>query len=427
MKKGTLLLFAAMLLIAPSTLFAEGQQESGVPTLRFSHGWGGADPRGAIFESMLDEYIASVGDGVVIEPEFVFSTDRIQKVQVDVASGNPPDVFIYWASESNLGDMARNDVLVPMSELLPELEVERDQFFGWETTNIDGEYYGIPIEAFSGFFLANQSLFDEHGLEIPTTMAELEDVSAEFREAGIVPFAMSSQAGDPGHLFFSSLVYQFEGGLEDTQAMYQSKDFDYAANRRAAEVIADLIEMNALPEDTISNGGWAPQTALFTSGRAAMIHSFPWMTGDFVNNGTPEDYVVADIPNVDGGGRASESFNVGGISAIVTVSRKGWDDPAKREHIIDFVNWLVSDELQRAMIEEAGHSSAKLVEYDMSSLTQLERDIIAKQQTEDLLPMHEEFFENTEEFDFYKRSIDELFAGLPPEEFIERVQRQLNQ
>jgi len=306
---------------------------------------------------------------------------------VDIASGSPPDVMLYWAYEANIGDMVRNGVLLEMEE-------------------------------FSGFFLANERIFDELGLEVPSTMEELSAAAPVLRDAGYIPLAMSSQNGDPGHLFFSALTYQFEDGLTDTQAMFQARNFDYPANRRAAETVEELIEMAAIPNDTISTGGWAAQTALFTSGRAAMIHSFPWMIPDFLNDGAIEDYVVTDIPRLPGATRDPADFTVGGISQIVVVSQKAWDNPTKRPHVIEFVEWLVSDGVLATLAEETGMPVAKNVAFDTSGLSSLERE-------QDLLPLHEAYFADSEDFDFYKRSVDELFAGMAATEFVERVDGQL--
>jgi raffinose/stachyose/melibiose transport system substrate-binding protein len=408
-----------------SPVIAGGQQDGGVPTLRFSHGWDGSDQKSEAFQPLLQEYIESHRDTVVIEPEFVLSTDRIQKVQVDIASGSPPDVMLYWAYEANIGDMVRNGVLLDMEEFFEESAVSREQFAGWPAVEIDGGVYGIPLESFSGFFLANERIFDELGLEVPSTMEELSAVAPVLRDAGYIPLAMSSQNGDPGHLFFSALTYQFEDGLTDTQAMFQARNFDYPANRRAAETVEELIGMAAIPNDTISTGGWAAQTALFTSGRAAMIHSFPWMIPDFLNDGTIEDYVVTDIPRLPGATRDPADFTVGGISQIVVVSQKAWDNPTKRPHVIEFVEWLVSDGVLATLAEETGMPVAKNVAFDTSGLSSLERQILDHQRAQDLLPLHEAYFADSEDFDFYKRSVDELFAGMGAAEFVERVDGQL--
>lgn len=418
---GALAFFA----LAVSPVVAGGQQDGGVPTLRFSHGWDGSDQKSEAFQPLLQEYIETKRDTVSIEPEFVLSTDRIQKVQVDIASGSPPDVMLYWAYESNIGDMVRNGVLLEMENFFEESELSQEQFTGWPAVEIGGGLYGIPIESFSGFFLANERIFDEVGLDVPSTMEEFSSAAPVLRDAGYIPLAMSSQNGDPGHLFFSALTYQFDDGLTDMQAMFQNRVFDYPANRRAAEAVEDLIALEAIPNDTISTGGWAAQTSLFTSERAAMIHSFPWMIPDFLNDGTIEDYVVADIPRLPGAVRDPAEYTVGGISQIVVISQQAWDNPTKRPHVIDFVEWLVSDDVLARLAEETGMPVAKNVNFDTSSLSSLERQILDHQKGQNLLPLHEAYFADSEDFDFYKRSVDELFAGMVAAEFVERVDEQL--
>ncbi|MFI8527465.1 ABC transporter substrate-binding protein [Promicromonospora sukumoe] len=84
-----------------------------------------------------------------------------------------------------------------------------------ETTTSDGEVKALPIlTAGSEFYLYNETLFEELGLELPTDYASLVEVSKAAQDAGYSSFAMG--AADTWHAadFFVWLSTQYGDGGE---------------------------------------------------------------------------------------------------------------------------------------------------------------------------------------------------------------------
>ena len=83
---------------------------------------------------------------------------------------------------------------------------------------------------------------------------------------------------------------------------------------------------------------------MFGDGEAAFLIDGSWKVGHFVENyaDTLDDYVVSYVP---GKGDRSASEAIGGISMGYFITRKAWDDPAKREAAVAFVSHLTSDEV----------------------------------------------------------------------------------
>ena len=59
---------------------------------------------------------------------------------------------------------------------------------------------------------------------MPTTYAELKEVSKVFVENGIVPINMGSKGGNPGHLFYNAILAQLENGISDAGSMGTTYD-----------------------------------------------------------------------------------------------------------------------------------------------------------------------------------------------------------
>ena len=80
--------------------------DTSVPTIRFAYNWTGtADPKNATYEKMITDYVEEHKTEVNIILETASGMDLQDKIKVDLAAGDLPDVFMYWGGESNLGSM----------------------------------------------------------------------------------------------------------------------------------------------------------------------------------------------------------------------------------------------------------------------------------------------------------------------------------
>mgnify|MGYP002581526999 FL=1 len=92
-----------------------------VPTIRFAYNWTGtADPKNATYEKMIMDYVEEHKDSVNIVLETASGMDLQDKIKVDLAAGDLPDVFMYWGGESNLGSMVENGLLVDVDAYCAE-------------------------------------------------------------------------------------------------------------------------------------------------------------------------------------------------------------------------------------------------------------------------------------------------------------------
>ena len=81
---------------------------------------------------------------------------------------------------------------------------------------------------------------------------------------------------------------------------------------------------------------------LFNAGDAAFLIDGSWKVGYFTQNAADiNDFAIAYVP-AKGDRKASEA--IGGISMGYFITTKAWNDPAKREAAVKFVEMLTSDE-----------------------------------------------------------------------------------
>ncbi len=393
------------------------KEQSAIPTIRFAYSWSND------FSELLEEYTDSVKDKVKIKSEINVGLQHKQKILIDVASDTLPDVFTFWSYETNLGDFAENGSIIDVQEYFDASEtVDRSDFYpsALEATIVEGVNYAVPYERFYGFYVINTEIFNACDLKVPETWEDIRDITPVLLERNIIPLSIGSFKGDPGHLFFSALTYQSQNGYRDTVAMKETNNFIYPGTVAAARAVRQLIDYNAIPGNTISAGSWDHQINDYNEQKAAMIYTFNWNLALFEPEIADQSRIVP-VPRINSNVVDTSTFTVGGIAMNICISTESWNDPEKRDHITRLVDWLVSDEIFIARLEQQGTFPTKkgVPEYKNSMYGKVEEHI----QSIKVYGIHEFFFRSLNAFNHYKEANDFLWNGAyTANEFLEYVQ-----
>lgn len=398
---------------------------SGIPEIRFAYNWTGtAETKNAEFEKRLTEYVEAHKDSVKFVLETAADMTLQDKIKVDLAADDLPDVFLYWGGESNIGSMVENGLLVDVDTYCADSEqIRREQ---WpESTFVDstigGKSYMFPMETFKWFTIYNQALFDEYDLSIPETYEDLKKVSEVFTANGITPIAVGSQGGDYGHVFYNELLYQLKGGVEDTRDLAEDHQFSSDATLEAAQYVDEMRELQMFPSDTIANGGATNATLLYTQSKAAMMLCAPWLL-ESIDAAVLETSVIAPFPALPDAVVNPSDFNMGSVSEGLCITKDGFEDPAKHDAIVEFCDFLLADETFY-ILAMTNTMPAKEITVDESELSEwMAKAIEATNGQETYQPLWF-LLPTTDVATTYSDALDELFAGaIDAEEFVDKVQ-----
>ncbi len=107
--------------------------------------------------------------------------------------------------------------------------------------------------------------------------------------------------------------------------------------------IKDLYERGYFPSNTLTATD-AETVQMFGDGEAAFLIDGSWKVGYFEGNHGDQlgDYAISYVP-AKGQRVASEA--IGGISMGYFITTRAWEDPAKREAAVAFVQHMTSDEV----------------------------------------------------------------------------------
>lgn len=309
----------------------------------------GADK--AALEYAVDAFNENTDSGYQVEMVAIQNDNYKERLVVAMSSGECPDMYTSW-SGGPMNEYIDSGFAQPVDDLYEEYGLN-DIFMEAATAqaSYNGHIYAVPTYnvSLAGIFY-NTEIFDEYGLEVPTTLSELEAVCDTLVENGITPFALANAPKWTGSMFYQCLVARY-AGLEPFQAAVDgSGSFEDECFQWAGEKIQEWVQKGYFPEGVNSldeDAGQAKQ--LMYQETAAMMLTGSWYTGTFSTD-SPEFYEKIDwfsFPAVDESD-ADTSIQIGTIGdQFVSFNCEG----EKLDAAFECASYYASDEAQQVMVD----------------------------------------------------------------------------
>lgn len=328
----------------------EEESEEQPVTLRTVSQFGGTDPAAAVYQAILEDFRAD-NPKITVEDESVTVDEAWKaKVATDFAAGNEPDViFTYTGIDAKV--MIEQGKIVSLEEIrekFPDYASNISEGILNSVQEFDGNTYAVPVRGFYEGLFINKPIFEAYGLDLPTDWEKLEIAVQVLRENDIVPIAAT--LGERPDYWIEHLILS-QGGIK----VHRNQDMAAVKEDWVAGLghFKTLYDMGAFPEDT-NTASNDVMTELFGKGDAAMLLDGNWAIGTFDN---PDDVTVIPVPVVPGG-VADPSDIIGGFPAGWYITRKAWEDPAKRSAAVKYITAMTSTESIEAFVTEGSASVA---------------------------------------------------------------------
>ncbi|QRM56419.1 ABC transporter substrate-binding protein [Sinorhizobium sp. BG8] len=130
---------------------------------------------------------------------------------------------------------------------------------------------------------ANKKIFDDAGIAVPKTWAELIESGKKLKEKGIVPIAMGDEPWQIG-IIFDALLSDVNGP-EFYQKTAIDLDPEALGSPEMVKVFDMLREVRGLVDDNFVGRDWAVATGMVINGEAAMQFMGDWAKGEFLAKG----------------------------------------------------------------------------------------------------------------------------------------------
>jgi len=276
--------------------------------------------------------------------------EAIQKNAKIVLTGNDvPDVMEYNKGNATAGQLASQGLLTSLTEDAEELGWGDKLASSLQTTaRYDerglmggGEWYGVPNygEYVSVFY--NKDMFAEHGLEVPTTLAELESVMDTFVEAGITPLAEAGAEYPLGQLWYNLVLANADRQFVNDYQLFQNDvDFHGPAMQAGTEKLDAWIKAGYVADDVAGLTAEDMGTA-FISGKYPMMVSGSWWFGRLVEE-IQYDWGQFLFPG--------NSLHTGSSGNLWVVP----ENAKNKDLAVDFIDITLRPEVQNILGEKGG-------------------------------------------------------------------------
>lgn len=346
--------------------------EKDVVELRFFHRWPN-QPKKQYFEKAVKEF-EEQHPTIKIKTEAVLNDSYKEKIRVVLGSSNPPDVFFSWSGEFAY-NFARSGQSLDLTDYVKEDAEWSDEFIQsqFKPFTLDGKIYGIPWSTDGKAFFYNKKIFDELGLEVPTTWSELLAASEKIKEAGYTPIGFGSKAPWTISHYIGSLnqlMVPQDVINEDYDRKNAEGDFSHPGYVKALE---KFMELEPYFNKGVNSVDHEYARELFKSGKAA-IGFFQLAEIGLIEPTLKENLGVFNIPGIEGGEGNPNSIT--GAPEGIMVSSK----TKHPKEAMEFVKFLTSKEKGIEQLTEVSEYSAvkgTTNEENASKLQQEAIDLIA--------------------------------------------------
>ncbi|NBM17127.1 extracellular solute-binding protein [Streptomyces sp. GC420] len=257
-------------------------------TLRLWHYEGPDSAMGQAWAEAVKEF-EKTHPGVEVEFEEK-GFEQIQKTAPMILnSDDAPDLMEYNKGNATAGLLSKQGLLTDLSSEATARGWDKRLSDSVKTTSMydaqgvmgSGKWYGVPNYAEYTMAYFNKDLFDKHGVEVPTTFAELTDALAAFKAKGVTPLDNSGAEYIAHQYVYQLALSKADRSWVDSYELYKGKtDFHDEAWTYAAETFADWVKKGYIAKN--SSGTKAEDAGVaFISGKYPILFSGSWWFGRF--------------------------------------------------------------------------------------------------------------------------------------------------
>ncbi|MDO4650101.1 MAG: extracellular solute-binding protein [Eubacteriales bacterium] len=342
--------------------------------------WAEDNDNGILLNKICQDYKDNVNPNFSWEYEMVSSDDLRQKIATLAASDDLPDLFAY-ESGTPLVDLIDADKVVNISEFMEETGTT-DYMNSGAAELLKGlsgtdAIYDLPLGLNVEGFWYNKALFEEAGVEAPTTWDEFEDVLAKLQEAGIQPLTTGGADKWGATRLLNAYAVRANGNDIMTKAANGEVAYTDDGLVAAADKVAEWAEKGYFGEG-ITTVDMNSAGSMMMSGKAAIFYNGSWFTqnlNDESQNPAGADGIgFFNIPVVDESVSTGTSYSMN-CGNILAVDKAKYDEGT--EWFLKYFMENMGDLAMSELGSVKGYTYTTSVD-DMSDYTKLVLDEIDK-------------------------------------------------
>jgi len=337
-------------LLMPIMMAAQASAAQDQRTLRIWHYEAEDSAMGASWAFAMEQFQELYPDVTI---EFELKTfDQIQQTaQMILNSSDAPDVMEINKGNATAGLYSKQGLLTDLTEVAAER--------GWETilspsvlttSRYDengimgsGPIYGVTTYGEFVMVYYNKDMFEQYGVEVPTSLEEFEAVADTFVAEGITPLAIGALDKWPvTQNFYELALYQADREFVNAYELFQGDlDFHGPEFTFGAEKLAEHFQKGYYSPDA-AGIDYDDANAAFVQGINPMNLTGSWMFGTFLSTITDFEWGLFVMP-----GKTLNTGSGGNLWAVPAGAQN-------KDLAYDFIDLTLQPEAQTVMANAGG-------------------------------------------------------------------------
>ncbi|NEU32192.1 ABC transporter substrate-binding protein [bacterium LRH843] len=269
--------------------------------------------------------------------------DVEQKVRQSIVAGNQPDVFITVIN--SVSGLAKDGVTENLSPLMEaDKEFKIDDFIEGivASSNVDGNYRGLPYFNSTPLVYFNKNLFEEAGVspEQLSTWDGFQDAATKLTKDGVI-------GGTQGETFW---IYEANMNQKNGQLFSEDKTKSQFASDEgvaSADFILDMVKDGSW-QFPVGNQGTEQAQQAFQTGKAGMLFASTANLSTYLESSEAAGFELGAAMLPEGDKRA---VAVGGSNIVMTAGL----DEEKKQAAWEFIEFMTNTESNAWASEYTGY------------------------------------------------------------------------
>lgn len=307
------------------------------------------------FIKRLEEFQAQNPDIEIINESVNDETAFNNKFKTDVATGELANIFLSYGGAA-FEEYAASGLVYNLDEEFKNDPSWGDKFipsmldaWNFESDSATGTY-GVPFAGYATALYYNKEIFDNLGIQAPTTISEFESVSDQLLAAGYTPLAIGDKEPHRGAHLITNLIMKKEGFslMEDLASRKTTWE-----DPRIVSILEQLKvwgDKGYLGDNIVTldaEGG----KAMFNNQEAAMHFDGSWFLSQAADSPIQDKIGVVPFPYYEDKPDFKNNWH-GGASDGLALAHS--DDPAIMEASIELFKYLTDIDTYNELFAMSG-------------------------------------------------------------------------
>ena len=265
-----------------------------------------------------------------------FGTDDLkQALRVGASSGKLPDLWWNWGgSLASPYNRAGHTVKIT-PEIMQDYKIDGvlNQTFV-DAARDGGDLYGVPHKIGPFTFIYKKALFEQNGISVPKSFADLENAAAVLKGKKIVPFSNGGKFSWMTMRYFDFLVEHFAGSQGHDDLLELKTPWTSEPVIQAFTKLKEWADKGYFPNGFLNTDPATTTPPLYNNQAAMVFDTISLETSRFIRDGmSVNDFGTFPLPT------DQPRLRVPGSPAQIQVNAHGTEDV--RRAALLFATWVV--------------------------------------------------------------------------------------